>query len=117
MTFPVIPANPGPAHRTRLRQAGRGPGQAPKSRKDKHFWTPAGVYPERSRRAGVTPLMTFYRENPLVGAGFTPARAGAHKVRPYIFMRGGDRTGGHERLRVHHFSVPLLSLRSARSLR
>jgi hypothetical protein len=24
------------------------------------FWTPTGVYPEPSRRAGVTALMTFY---------------------------------------------------------
>jgi hypothetical protein len=41
MAFPVIPANPG-----------SGPGQAPESRKNKHFWTPAF--------AGVTALMSFY---------------------------------------------------------
>jgi hypothetical protein len=32
----------------------------PESKKNMHFGTPAGVYPERSRRAGVTALMTFY---------------------------------------------------------
>jgi hypothetical protein len=48
MISPVIPANPG-----------SGPGQAPESRKNKYFWTPAGVYPERSRRAGVTALVAF----------------------------------------------------------
>jgi hypothetical protein len=40
MTSPVIPANPGSS-----------PGQAPESRKNKHFWTPAF--------AGVPALMTF----------------------------------------------------------
>jgi len=32
----------------------------PESRIDKKFWTPAGVYPERSRRAGVRALMDSY---------------------------------------------------------
>jgi len=40
-SFSAIPANPG-----------SGPGQAPESRKNKQFWTPAF--------AGVTVLMTFY---------------------------------------------------------
>jgi len=43
MSFLVIPANPGPARRTRLWQAGRGPGQAPESRFFEHLqnvWTP-----------------------------------------------------------------------------
>ena len=53
VVFCVIPANPGPARRTRLWQAGRGPGQAPESRNNKHFWTPAS--------AGVTALVTFAR--------------------------------------------------------
>ena len=59
MAFPVIPANPGPARRTRLWQAGRGPGQAPESRKNKHFWTPATLS-RRKPGAGVTALMSFY---------------------------------------------------------
>jgi len=33
----------------------------PESRKTKSFWTPAGVYPERSGRAGVTAWRTFYK--------------------------------------------------------
>jgi len=51
----VIPANPGPARRTRLWQAGRGPGQAPESRKDMQFWTPAF--------AGVTALVSSYERS------------------------------------------------------
>jgi hypothetical protein len=51
MASPVIPANPGPARRTRLWQAGRGPGQAPESRKNKHFWTTVFT--------GVTTLVIF----------------------------------------------------------
>jgi len=55
MSFSVIPANPGPARRTRLWQAGRGPGQAPESSLPielQNTWTPFFN--------GVT---TFCREN------------------------------------------------------
>jgi hypothetical protein len=62
MTLPVIPANPGPARRTRLWQAGRGPGQAPESMETKNFWTPATLS-RRKPGAGVTAFMTFCREN------------------------------------------------------
>ena len=56
--FSVIPANPGPARRTRLWQAGRGPGQAPESSLFIDFqstWTPVTLS-RRKPGTGVTPF-------------------------------------------------------------
>jgi hypothetical protein len=60
----VIPANPGPARRTRLWQAGRGPGQAPESREKD--WIPP--YQVRGRLSQArndidTPLLTAEQFN------------------------------------------------------